>query len=290
MIDYYSTLGVDPNTNSEEIKKAYRSLAMKHHPDRNGGDDTKFKEIQAAYETLGDPERKAQYDAQRSGANNFNQGGFHFTFNGTEVPPGFGGFDDIFRQFHFQFGGDPFAQFRQPRRNKDIRIQVGLSLRSTLDEQTKIINVQTSTGHTETVEVHFPRGVSNGTTIKYPDLGDNFFDTLGRGDLYIQVIVETHEKFQVNGLDLLTEIEIDCITAMIGGTVTVRGLDDKEFSLQVAPGTQNNRGFRISEQGLWQLNSSTRGNLIVKLNITIPTDLTLRQLELLSLVNQERKK
>lgn len=291
MTDYYSILGVDHNATSEEIKKAYRGLAMRYHPDRTGGDDTKFKEIQSAYDVLSDPAKKAQHDTERSGMNNFNHGGFHFTFNGQEVPPGFGGFDDILRQFHFQFGGgDPFAQFRQPKRNKDIRIQITIPLSSTLEEQIKIINVQTSNGSAENVEVKFPRGISNGTTIKYPNLGDNFFDSLERGDLYIQVNVEPHERFEVHGLDLVTEIEIDCLTAILGSTITVKGLDDKVFSLQIPAGTQHNRGFRINDQGLWQLNNSTRGSLIVKLNITIPNDFEPKHLDMLREISRERIK
>jgi DnaJ-class molecular chaperone len=288
MSDYYSILGVEKNASPDEIKKAYRSLAMRHHPDRNGGDDTMFKEIQTAYNTLSDPQKKAQYDAMQSGDGQ----GFRFTVNGQDMPPGFGGFgniNDIFQNFGMHFHNDPFGHFRQPQRNKDLRIHIVIPLASTLTDQSKTISVQTTKGIRETVEVKIPAGITNDTTIKYPGLGDNFFDSLERGDLYIQVVVEPHPDFQIHGIDLLRQINVDCLTAITGGTVTVTGLDDKQFNVNIPAGTQSGTGFRLNEQGLFVLNSSTRGSLIAIINVTVPNDLLPEQLELIRQIRDSKK-
>ena len=135
---HYSTLGVSETATPDEIKKAYRSLASKHHPDK-GGDTQKFQEIQAAYAVLEDANKRAQYDAERTG-----QGRNQFTWNThSDVD-----INDLFR--HFNFGGDPFAQFRQhqqPRRNKDLRIDISIPLVQTLQDNVKTISVQTTNGN-----------------------------------------------------------------------------------------------------------------------------------------------
>ena len=274
-MNYYEILGVSESATPDEIKKAYRKLASQHHPDR-GGDTAKFQDIQAAYDTLSDVNRRAQYDAQRQGA------GVHFNFHGH--PGSHPDLDEIFQQFGFQFGGDPFANFRQhaqkPRRNKDLRISVTIPLANTLTNQKKLINIQTTKGTAENVEVEFPRGIHDGSVIKYPGLGDNFFDSLPRGDLLIHVSVLPDARFSVQGLDLVTELPLDCLTAITGGEIIVTGIDGSEFAISVPAGTQNGTGFRITGQGLWQINHSTRGNLIVKIIITVPTDLTPEQVDM----------
>lgn len=273
---HYEILGVSESASPEEIKKAYRKLASVHHPDK-GGDTARFQEIQVAYDTLIDPQRKAQYDAER-------QHGFNFR-NDPNVPD----IEDLFRNFGFNFGGDPFERFRhhhQPRKNRDIRVDLPVTLSSTLSDQQKTINIQTSNGSQQHVEVHVPRGVNQSTTIKYPGLGDNFFESLPRGDLYINVHVQDHPNFAVHGLNLITEIQLDCLTAMAGGKISVTGLDGKQFELTVPPGTQPDTGLRIKEQGLWQIHSSTRGNLIVKIKITVPQNLTSEQIHLINQLKQ----
>lgn len=269
---HYEVLGVAETAGPEEIKKAYRKLASQHHPDK-GGDTARFQEIQVAYDILIDPERRRQYDLER-------QGGAQFKFQGQ---PNMGGFEEIFRSFGFNFGGqDPFDPFRsqQPRRNRDIKIDLGISLASSLNDQSKTVQVKTSTGHTETVQVNIPRGVAHRTTMKYPGLGDNFFSSLPRGDLYVNFVMEPHPGYLINGLDVVTEIQVDCFKAILGGPVSVTGIDGRKFELSVPAGVQHGTGLRIKEQGLWQMNSSTRGNLIVKIHIVVPRNLSEQQLSL----------
>ena len=267
---HYATLGVAENANTEDIKKAYRSLASKHHPDK-GGDTAKFQEIQAAYAVIGDEQQRAQYDAERRGG-----GGFRFTVNGqpyenSGIPPGM---EDLFSRFNFGgHGGDPFAQFRhhqQPRRNKDLQVRINLNLIDTLQEQTKTISVQTTNGERSTVEVKIPRGVTSGVTIKYPELGDNLFTSLQRGDLYIQCEVNANTDFEVHGVDLLTSITINSLEAMVGCEKVVTCLDGTQLVITIPAGTQPMSKFRIYNQGLWVMNQNTRGNLLVNIHIVTP--------------------
>ena len=283
---HYETLGIAENATPEEIKKAYRKLASQHHPDK-GGDTARFQEIQAAYDTLADADRRQRYDHERR-----NPGGMRFNFNGQDMT-GHPDVENIFRNFGFHFGGqDPFTQFRQqqqpqpqPRRNRDLQIEIQIPLAETLTEQTKTISVQTTNGQRETVEVKIPRGVLGRTTIKYPNLGDNFFASLPRGDLYVNVVAQPHPDFEVHGLDLITTLQVDCLTAMAGGEMEVRGLDGRIFQLSIPAGAQPNMGFRITGQGLWHADGLTRSHLIVKIHITVPQ----LNADQIALVNQIRQ-
>jgi DnaJ-class molecular chaperone len=273
---HYETLGVAENASADEIKRAYRKLASQHHPDK-GGDVKKFQEIEEAYRVLSDTQQRQQYDMQRNGV-----GQFRFTSSG----PGFTNIDDVFRSFGF--GGDPFGNFRQqqPRRNKDLRIAIPVPLVATLTEHKKTISVQTTNGERTTVEVTIPRGVTNGTTIKYTGLGDNLFNTIPRGDLYVQFNIHGHEDFLLNGIDLYTPVSVNCLLAIVGGKAMVEGLDNKQFELTIPPGTQPGTRFRIPNQGMYQMNSDTRGHLYAEIIITIPKDLPNEQLEIIrSLTN-----
>jgi DnaJ-class molecular chaperone len=275
---YYATLGVGENATADEIKRAYRKLASQHHPDK-GGDTAKFQEIQTAYDTLADSDRRQRYDMERQG------GGMNFQFhNGMH-----GNLHDIFRNFGFP-GADPFAQMRQPqpRRNKDLRVELAIPLVDTLTEITKTISVQTTNGHREVVEVKLPRGVTNGTNIKYSGLGDNLFNTLPRGDLYVQIAVHGSENFMVHGIDLHSKISVNCLAAIVGGTAIITGLDNREFELTIPAGVQPNTKFRIANQGLFQMNTLHRGDLYVELQLYVPQNLTAEQLQTIeSIVNPQ---
>lgn len=274
-MDYYTILGVPRGASEDEIKKAYRKLAMQHHPDR-GGDSAKFQQVQEAYDTLGDSNKRHVYD-------NPQPQGFHFNFN--HGPGGFADLNDILNQ---AFGGqqgfhDPFAHMRghhQPRRNKDLRVNINVDLASTLADQSKTISVQTTQGHRHTVEVNIPRGVQTGSQIKYGGLGDNFFETLPRGDLYVVVNVLGNPKYEVHDHDLVYDAQINCFEAILGQTIDVPALDGKTFQLNVPAGTQSGAMFRIPNQGLYVINTHHRGHLMIRLRVVIPTNLDPRQMDL----------
>lgn len=278
---HYDTLGIPENATQEEIKKAYRKLANQHHPDK-GGDTTKFQQIQSAYDAISDEQSRARYDAERRGG-----GGFRFTvngndFDGTGMPQEM---EEMLRNFGFAFGngfanqGDPFAQFRQPRKNKDIQVDLLIKLSSTLQAQSKTISVQTTNGERQTVDVQIPQGVRTNSTIKYPGLGDNFFASLVKGDLYVRIHVENDTDFIVEQLDLIKVVDISCIHAIIGHNITVDGIDGKKFTVSIPAGTQNGKKFKIPQQGLYAMNQNHRGSLIIAVNLVVPTDLTPVQME-----------
>ena len=279
MANAYETLGVPKGASDEEIKRAYRKMAAQHHPDKQGGNTAKFQEIQSAYETLSDPQKRAQHDNPNP-FHGFQQGGphgshFEFQFNG-------GGPEDIFAQFFNQGGSghNPFQRQHQPRRNKDLRVQMSISLASTLEAQKKTISVQTTKGDRYNVDVEIPRGINNGTTIKYTQLGDNMFDTLTRGDLYVIINVENDNRFELHGINVIANLEIDSIDAMLGCDKVITGIDGKEYIIKIPQACQNATKFGLQGQGLYQMNTNHKGDLIVNVNIKTPR-LTEQQLTIL---------
>lgn len=263
MADAYTTLGVNRNATEDEIKKAYKKLASKHHPDR-GGDTAKFQEIQTAYDTLSDPVKRQQHDNPNPfGFDHGGQGNhFEFRFGG-------GGPEDIFEQFFG--GGSPFRQQRrQARRNKDLRVSLAITLSETLQNSTKTIQVKTTKGEKFTVDVKIPRGVATGTTIKFSQQGDDFFGSLPRGDLYVIINVVPNEKFEIHGNNLITDLDIDCFDAMLGTEREVTGLDGRVFMVKVPAGTQPGAKFGLQGQGLFAMNTPHRGDLIVNVKVHVP--------------------
>lgn len=272
-MDYYSILGVPRGASEDEIKKAYRKLAMQHHPDR-GGDQAKFQQIQEAYDTLGDPAKRQQHDNPQP--QGFPGGGFSFNFGG---PGGGDPFADIFAQFGQGFG-HPFGH---QRRNKDLRIQIRLSLFETLTEQQKTVSVQTQTGERQTVNVQIPRGVTSGTSIKYPGLGDNMMNNLPRGDLYVNFVIDPDPLYVVEGLDLVYNLELDVIDSMLGSTADIPSLEGRVFNIAIPAGTSHGTKLRIPNQGLYSMEhrGGTRGGLIVNISIVVPAITTPAQIQLL---------
>ncbi len=278
MANAYDILGVPKGASDDEIKKAYRKLASQHHPDK-GGDTAKFQEIQTAYDTLSDPHKRAQHDNPNPFSGFDHGNGTHFEFHF-----GNGGPHDIFEQIFRQgpFGGpNPFNQRQQqPRRNKDLRVQLTVNLSETLISQKKTISVQTTKGDRYNVDVEIPRGVSSGTTIKYSGLGDNMFDTLTRGDLYVIINVNNDSGCEIIGINLIKHIEINAIDAMLGTDAVVRGIDGREFAVKIPQGCQHDMKFGLQGQGLYQMNTNVRGDLVVVVSIVVPV-LSEQQLNIL---------
>lgn len=275
-MSHYDTLGVAKTATPDEIKKAYRKLASQHHPDK-GGDTAMFQQVEEAYRILSDPRQRQQYDMEQQGGAR----SFRFSGGGSDFD-----INDLFGQFGFG-GASPFGQ-RQPRRNKDLRIELVVELQDTLQEHTKTVSVQTTNGQRQTLEVTIPRGISPGASMKYPGLGDNFFTSLPRGDLYVNFHVVPNPQFQVYDIDIITKIEINCFDAITGGETEVTGLDGKTFLITIPPGTQPGTKLRIKGEGLYVLNQNHRGNLIVEIRISIPTNLTQSQIDLVKAIQSNQ--
>lgn len=272
MANAYETLGVSRDASDADIKKAYRQLASKHHPDK-GGDTAKFQEVQAAYDSLSDPVKRQQHD----NPNPFNSGHHGFQYTNSDV-------GDIFEHLFRNAGGfHQQARYQQPRKNKDLRVQLTVPLSSTLEEQKKTVSVKTTKGDSYTVDVDLPRGVSDGATVKYKQLGDNVIESLTRGDLYVIINVINDTPCQINGINLISQIEIDSIDAMLGLDKVVQGIGDREYLVKIPAGVQPNAKFALKGQGLYHMQADTPGDLIVDVKIVTPT-LTPEQLEILKTV------
>ena len=274
-MNYYEVLGVTKTATPDEIKKAYRKLASQHHPDK-GGDTAKFQQVEEAYRVLSDSQKRAEYDnpVQQMGPNHF-----HFNF-------GQGNVEDIFAQFGFDMFGRRHPP--QPKRNKDIRSELVMTLKDTLSDQNKTLSIKTANGTRQNVDIMVPRGITSGTTMKYPGMGDNMFENLPRGDLYITIHVMADPSYQVSGLDLITSLTIDCFQAILGCEQTVVGLDGKEFVIQTPQGCQHGTKLKISGEGLYGFQNDIKGSLFVNVNIRIPTDLSEDQKQLIKTIVSNR--
>lgn len=257
MENYYKILDVDENSTAEDIKKSYRSLASKHHPDK-GGDTATFQKIQQAYSVLGDQEKRKEYDFLR---NNQHSG---FRFTGENFNSNFDPFGEI-------FGFNPEHFFRQKttqRKNRNIKITLTISLEETLDKIEKILELNFG-NENKTVKIDLPRGVKSHSTFKYTGLGDRTLLHFPPGDLLVDVVIADNKKFQPMGNDLITTISIDCFDAMLGSVVKIEGLDGKELEFNINPGTQPGAKYKLKGQGLYVPGSSIRGDLLVVVELTV---------------------
>lgn len=267
-MNLYEILNVPETASKDEIKTAYRRLAAKHHPDR-GGDTATFQSVQNAYDTLMDDNKRAEYDAMKNGQ--MHGGGFNVNI------------DDIFKSFGFSFGdANGFSPFmRHQRKNPDIQGTMSIDLKETLSDQTKFVNINTKSGETKTLEIKIPRGIRSGTVMKFSGGGESIFPQMPPGDLYLKVLVAENENFLQRGLDLECTLNIDCFDAILGCDTEVRTLSDKIFSIRVPANTQQFTRLKIPGEGLYEFQKDIRGNFYVKINITIPTNLSTEQLELI---------
>ena len=270
MTDYYQTLGVSETASADEIKKAYRSLANKHHPDK-GGDQAKFKDISVAYDTLSNDQKRQEYDHQRR----FPQGQqFHFH-------TGNGGFDPFAQMFG---GGHPvgdiFGQMRghpQQRRNRDLNIQCQISLLDSFTGKQVEANFQLPSGRNQTVVINIPEGIMNGETIRYNGLGDDSIPQMPRGNLNVTVIVQPNPKFERRGDDLYTNIELSPIEAMVGTRKTIQTLTGTKLEIDVRAGVETGVEFASNGNGFRNVSTGQKGRLVGVAHIVTPkvTDPTL---------------
>lgn len=265
-MDYYSTLGINKNASQDEIKKAYKKMSMQHHPDRTGGDDSKFKEINEAYQTLNDPQKKQMYDQFGTAdprQHQYRSGDFEFNFNGSP----FGGMDEMFEQFFG--GGSPFSNRRRPV-NRPINVAVDVTLEDVLTGKTIGMEIALPTGKTKVVTVDIPAGIEHGQTVRYRGMGEQNIPNAPAGDLHVQIRVRNHPRYQRYGDNILCEQKVNAWDLMLGGKTVVTTLDNKNIEINIPPGTQSDTVLSCKGEGLPNMGTKIRGNLQIKIKAEIP--------------------
>jgi len=289
--DYYKILGVSRNAGTDEIRKAYRRLAMQYHPDRNPGDkqaEERFKEINEAYQVLNDSQKRAYYDRVGSDYSRWQQRGGGGGFDWSQYMRGAPGARGVNIDDFGSFGGDLFSDFFQAifggmgggraagrgntagRAAPAYQQQVEISLEDAFHGTT--LQIQTED---KRKKVKIPAGVRTGSKVRVAGAGPNGMD------LYLIVHVKEHEKFSRKGNNLHTTAKVSAFVAMLGGEADVETMTGK-VKLSIPPGTQPERVFRWAGRGMPHLKSpQDKGDLFVRLKVEIPRYLSSKQIELL---------
>ena len=277
--DHYQILGVARDANPATIKKAYRDLALKHHPDKNPDDpsaEEKFKEINASYDILKDPSKKQNYDT--FGTVDPAQSGFQRRSTGTDsfeyIFRDVGGFESFFRHF----GGD---QRRQQVRNPDLMSEMSIPLEDAFKGTIVPFEIQMPDGGTKNLRLTIPPGVETGHRFKMAGKGPQQNTNIPAGDLYITVRIAEHPTFKRLGADLYIVKTITIIEAALGKITEVPTIEGGSVKVTIPEGTQPNHRMRLKGKGMNRFNSRQRGDLYIGVDITVPTSLTKRQKELL---------
>jgi curved DNA-binding protein len=293
--DYYKILGVDKNATQDEIKKVFRRLAKKYHPDKNPGNkasEEKFKEISEANEVLSDPEKRKKYDQLGSnwkqyqnagtdanyGYRNYNAGNqgdeANFSGNFDELFGNVGGFSDFFESF---FGGgiNQSGQSR-PRKGKDYEASLSISLEEAHHGTEKEFILDG-----KKIRIKITPGIEQGKRLRLKHQGSTGSAGGEKGDLYITIKIDDDTQFKRNGNDLYCNLDIDLFTAMLGGKKTLKTLDGKTINVNILPETDSGATLRIKEMGMnFPGNTNSRGDLFVKLIVKLPKHLSPKEIEL----------
>ena len=311
--DYYSTLGVAKTASEKDIKQAFRKLARKHHPDVNPGDkaaEAKFKEINEAYEVLGDPAKRKKYDElganwrmyEQAGAGgagspfgggqwNVNAGGAgarggYRTMTQEEMEDLFGDanpFSDFFTTFFGGggggFGGEPGARgsrvrARQQRPGRDVEHELELTLEDSYHGTMRRLALKHD-GQARTVDVRIPAGVNDGSRVRVSGEGEHGVGGAAAGDLYLRVRLAPHARFERKGRDLYTKVPLPVTTAVLGGEADVQTLAGKPARLRIPPLTQNGQVFRLKGFGMPAVaKADDKGDLYARVDVQMPVQLS----------------
>ena len=266
MKNFYDTLGVAETASEKEIKNAFKVLAKKYHPDQ-GGDENKFKEINEAYDTLKNSEKRQEYDAMRkygTRGSGFNQQGNDFFSEDI--------FQDFFSGFGFGPGRGQTRVYRtRPRTNQSVNIRIALSIKEVYQATEKTISVRLPSGRDEIVNLKIPAGVQNGAVFKYKGLGDDTDNNLERGDLLCTITVLDSDGYTRKGNDLFSDKTISCFDAIRGTEFKILTLDDRTLNVKVPAGTQPGNTIVLKGQGMPVHDTlNIKGNMYIKINVLIP--------------------
>lgn len=271
--EYYERLGVSKDASQDDIKKAYRKLSKKYHPDLNqeAGADQKYKEVQEAYETLSDPQKRAQYDQfGPAGAN----GGYGGQGYGGQ---GFGGYDDINDLFSQMFGGG-FGGFdpNRPRKGQDLQYRMHLTFEEAVFGTEKTITYTRSENGMQQkheVKVTIPAGVDTGQQMRLQNQGEEGANGGPYGDLFVVFnVAPSQEGFERDGADVYLETEISFVSAALGDEIEVPTVHGKA-KLKIPAGTQTGTNFRLRGQGAPRLRQNGNGDQFVRVQVSVPTKL-----------------
>ena len=275
MKDYYKILGVGETATTDQIKKAFKDIAKKEHPDR-GGDEARFKEANEAHDTLKDSQKRHDYDSMRKfgggtgGAQHpfFNEDIFGDIFSGF----GQGGDMDFNSKFNFTGRNGDERTFRNVRQgNRSVNVRMAISIKEAMMNNEKTISYKLPSGREEFATVKIPAGVQHGVTFKYAGMGDDSIKNVARGDLMVQMSVLDSDGYTRKGNDLYTDKTIDCFQAVRGHDIKLKTLEDSVITVKVPSGTQPGTLLMVRSKGMpIHKTIGIRGNLYVKIHVLIP--------------------
>ncbi len=288
--DYYAVLGLEKNASADQIKKAYRKLAIKYHPDKNPDDkkaEERFKEISEAYAVLSDPEKKKQYDQ-------FGDAAFHQRFSQEDIFRN-ADFGDIFREFGFSGSGDDlFSQLfggrsahhqARPRKGQDFLMRITIPFRQAILGGERRLDLDRS-GHNEQLQVRIPAGVEPGQKLRISGKGGASPNGGPAGDLILEMNVTKDPRFRREDKNLFTTVKIPFTGACLGSTVAVETLEETK-RIKVKPGTQSGSKIRLKGFGVPGRAGKPPGDLYAVIDIEVPQELNEKQKALIEKLRDE---
>ena len=290
--DYYEILGLKKGASPEEIKKAFRKLAVKYHPDKNAGDkkaEDRFKEINEAYAVLSDPQKKTQYDQ-------FGSAGFHQRYSQEDIFRNFNA-GDVFREFNLGGSDDVFSRIfgmgagRQgrgramSRKGQDFEMELAISFLEAFSGGEKRVAFSRE-GRSEELSVKIPAGIDSGARLRLTGKGGTGIGGGADGDLYLNIVVRADNRYSREGADILFPQQIPFSHACLGGSLDIETLDGTK-RIKVPAGIQPDTKIRLKGLGFQQSGKGVRGDFYVVVKVKVPQTLSAEQKELIEKLGKE---